>query len=102
MAFRDNEMGRLVRENPEEAANQLSTRLAEYDGNVRRLAESLEVPVSTISRWRAKLLDEGFDLREMANAPAKRYWREGQAPAPALKKARSRKSSGRTKKSLAR
>jgi hypothetical protein len=66
MAFKHTDIGPLVDEKPKEAAERLSKEIAQRGSNLSKTARELGVDYRTMTRWLAKLLEAGHDVRKMA------------------------------------
>jgi DNA-binding MarR family transcriptional regulator len=73
MAFRHTTLGAAVTESPKEAAKTIAAEFKRHDGYATSVAETLGVDIATLNRWLRKLSDAGFDVREIAKTPARRY-----------------------------
>ncbi len=73
MAYRDHEIGAKVRSEPAVAAALLVDLLREADGFVAVAARNLGVAINTVSRWLAALKLQGYDVRQMADAPPRLF-----------------------------
>lgn len=73
MAFKFTAMGALIAESPEKAARQIAAEFKRQKGYATSVAEKLGVDIATLNRWLKRLSDAGYDVREMAGTPARRY-----------------------------
>lgn len=62
MAFRDHELGQLVRTDPARAAAIISERLEQNDGAIRPTAENVDIDAATLRRWIGRLKDGGHEV----------------------------------------
>jgi hypothetical protein len=66
MAFRVTDIGSLIDEDPAQAASKLAAEIATRGSVLTRTAKELDVDYRTMTRWLARLLAAGYDVRTRA------------------------------------